>query len=195
MRQQATGADHDLGRGGRAHPAHTVPPGGSSSGSAAAVAEGVVPPALGSQTAGSLTRPAAYRGVAGFVAPVDGPLSTEGFAGLSHSLDAVGLITPAVADLRLVYGMPTAEVAPPVVAHSLRIPAWRCGPGPNSTTSHRTCWRRWPAPPSTSPWISVPSSSRSTGRYGHPRSPKPTSRSWPTRRHALWPRREPARIC
>ncbi|WP_063726965.1 amidase [Streptomyces sp. RTd22] len=83
------------------HLAHT--PGGSSSGSAAAVAAGVVPLALGSQTAGSLTRPAAYCGVAGFVAPVGGPLGTTGFAGLSHSLDAVGLLTPTVADLRLAY--------------------------------------------------------------------------------------------
>jgi len=51
--------------------AHT--PGGSSSGSAAAVAAGVVPLALGSQTAGSLTRPAAYCGVAGFVVPAGTP--------------------------------------------------------------------------------------------------------------------------
>ncbi|MFD5751571.1 amidase family protein [Streptomyces sp. NPDC127033] len=76
-----------------------------------------MPLALGSQTAGSLTRPAAYCGGAGFVAPVGGPLSTEGFAGLSHSLDAVGLLTPTVADLRLVYGILTAGTTPPVVTH------------------------------------------------------------------------------
>ncbi|WP_406135187.1 amidase [Streptomyces sp. NBC_01089] len=81
--------------------AHT--PGGSSSGSAAAVAAGVVPLALGSQTAGSLIRPAAYCGVAGFVAPVGGPLDTTGFVGLSHSLDAAGLLTATVADLRFAY--------------------------------------------------------------------------------------------
>ncbi|MFD9663696.1 amidase [Rhodococcus sp. NPDC059968] len=78
-------------------------PGGSSSGSAAAVAAGVVPLALGSQTAGSLTRPAAYCGVAGFVSAVGGPLDTTGFVGLSHSLDAVGLLTPTVADVRFAY--------------------------------------------------------------------------------------------
>jgi Asp-tRNA(Asn)/Glu-tRNA(Gln) amidotransferase A subunit family amidase len=82
--------------------AHT--PGGSSSGSAAAVATGVVPLALGSQTAGSLTRPASYCGVAGFVAPAGGPLDTTGFVGLAPGLDAVGLLTPTVADLRLAHG-------------------------------------------------------------------------------------------
>ncbi|MGW1787213.1 amidase family protein, partial [Streptomyces sp. NPDC002143] len=72
--------------------------GGSSSGSAAAVAAGVVPLALGSQTAGSLTRPASYCGVAGYVAPV-GAWSTRGFTGLSPSLDAPGLLAARVADL------------------------------------------------------------------------------------------------
>ncbi|MDV9168945.1 amidase [Streptomyces sp. W16] len=99
------------------NPAHT--PGGSSSGSAAAVAAGVVPLALGSQTAGSLTRPAAYCGVAGFVFPAGGPLDTAGFQALAPSLDAVGLLTPTVADLRLVHGaltepsMPADPVEPP----------------------------------------------------------------------------------
>jgi Asp-tRNA(Asn)/Glu-tRNA(Gln) amidotransferase A subunit family amidase len=80
----------------------TRTPGGSSSGSAAAVAAGVVPLALGSQTAGSLTRPAAFCGVAGFVAPV-GRWPTTGITGLSHRLDAPGLLTRTVADLRLVH--------------------------------------------------------------------------------------------
>ncbi|WP_345672908.1 amidase, partial [Streptomyces phyllanthi] len=79
--------------------AHT--PGGSSSGSAAAVAAGVVPLALGSQTAGSLTRPASYCGIAGYVAPVGG-WSTQGFTGLSPSLDAPGLLTAQVAELATV---------------------------------------------------------------------------------------------
>ncbi|MGW1024384.1 amidase [Streptomyces sp. NPDC002577] len=75
------------------NPTHT--PGGSSSGSAAAVAACVVPLALGSQTAGSLTRPASFCGVAGYVAPV-GAWSTRGITGLSPSLDAPGLITAHV---------------------------------------------------------------------------------------------------
>ncbi|MFF1604543.1 amidase [Streptomyces mirabilis] len=76
--------------------AHT--PGGSSSGSAAAVAAGVVPLALGSQTAGSLTRPASFCGVAGYVAPV-GAWPTTGITGLSPTLDAPGLLSARVDDL------------------------------------------------------------------------------------------------
>ncbi|MER7397733.1 amidase [Streptomyces sp. NPDC000151] len=74
-------------------PEHT--PGGSSSGSAAAVAAGHVPFALGSQTAGSLTRPTAYCGTAGYVPPV-GAWPTDGIQGLSPTLDAPGLLAPDV---------------------------------------------------------------------------------------------------
>ncbi|MEU2742244.1 amidase [Streptomyces sp. NPDC007095] len=108
--------------------AHT--PGGSSSGSAAAVATGVVPLALGSQTAGSLTRPASYCGVAGFVVPAGGSLDTTGFVGLSHSLDAVGLLTPTVADLRLVYGALTGSdrlSRPPEAPTRPRLAVWSGG--------------------------------------------------------------------
>jgi Asp-tRNA(Asn)/Glu-tRNA(Gln) amidotransferase A subunit family amidase len=108
--------------------AHT--PGGSSSGSAAAVATGVVPLALGSQTAGSLTRPASYCGVAGFAVPAGGSLDTTGFVGLSHSLDAVGLLTPTVADLRLVYGALTGSdrlSRPPEAPTRPRLAVWSGG--------------------------------------------------------------------
>lgn len=81
-------------------PGHT--PGGSSSGSAAAVAAGHVPLALGTQTAGSLTRPAAYCGVAGLTL-AHGSADLEGISGLSSSLDTVGLIAPTVADLAHVH--------------------------------------------------------------------------------------------
>ena len=77
-------------------------PGGSSSGSAAAVAAGMVPVAFGTQTAGSVIRPAAYCGVYGFK-PTRGWISTAGIWRLSERLDTVGLFARSVADLALVY--------------------------------------------------------------------------------------------
>jgi Asp-tRNA(Asn)/Glu-tRNA(Gln) amidotransferase A subunit family amidase len=67
-------------------------PGGSSSGSAAAVAAGLCPLALGTQTGGSLLRPASYCGVVGFK-PSYGRISAEGVIPQAPSLDHVGLIT------------------------------------------------------------------------------------------------------
>jgi len=70
-----------------ANPAHT--PGGSSSGSAAAVAAGMVPFALGTQTGGSMVRPAAYCGVVGFK-PSFGTVPREGMRVMCPSLDVIG---------------------------------------------------------------------------------------------------------
>ncbi len=72
-------------------------PGGSSSGSAAAVAAGCVPAALGTQTFGSVIRPAAFCGVVGFK-PSFGAIPRTGIYPLSHSLDHVGVFTRSVAD-------------------------------------------------------------------------------------------------
>jgi Asp-tRNA(Asn)/Glu-tRNA(Gln) amidotransferase A subunit family amidase len=77
------------------NPAHT--PGGSSSGSAAAVAAGMVPAALGSQTNGSVIRPAAFCGVVGFK-PTHGTIPRTGAMLLSRTLDTVGVMTQTVAD-------------------------------------------------------------------------------------------------
>ncbi|HEY4590712.1 MAG TPA: amidase, partial [Thermoanaerobaculia bacterium] len=76
------------------NPLHT--PGGSSSGSAAAVAAGLCPAALGTQTIGSIIRPASYCGVVGFK-PSFGRVSAEGLIPLSPSLDHVGFLTCDVA--------------------------------------------------------------------------------------------------
>jgi len=81
------------------HPAHT--PGGSSAGSAAAVAARMVPVALGSQTVGSVLRPAAFCGVVG-VKPTYGWVSRRGVVPLAWSLDHVGVFTRTVADAALV---------------------------------------------------------------------------------------------
>jgi Asp-tRNA(Asn)/Glu-tRNA(Gln) amidotransferase A subunit family amidase len=75
-------------------------PGGSSSGSAAAVAAGMVPLALGSQTNGSTIRPAAFCGVVGFK-PTHGLISRRGMLRLSPSLDHVGLFARSVDDIAL----------------------------------------------------------------------------------------------
>jgi aspartyl-tRNA(Asn)/glutamyl-tRNA(Gln) amidotransferase subunit A len=75
-------------------------PGGSSSGSAVAVAAGHVPFALGTQTAGSTLRPAAYNGVVGFK-PSLGRVSTRGVFPLARTLDHVGCFARSVEDCRL----------------------------------------------------------------------------------------------
>jgi Asp-tRNA(Asn)/Glu-tRNA(Gln) amidotransferase A subunit family amidase len=80
------------------HPAHT--PGGSSSGSAAAVAAGMVPLALGSQTTGSTIRPASFCGVYGFK-PTHGLVPRSGMFQLSRSMDHVGLFARAAEDIAL----------------------------------------------------------------------------------------------
>jgi len=79
----------------------TRTPGGSSSGSAAAVACGMVPAALGTQTQGSILRPAAYCGVVGFK-PTHGALHTGGIHLLSPTSDHLGVIAASVEDAWLV---------------------------------------------------------------------------------------------
>ena len=76
-------------------------PGGSSSGSAAAVSSGMCPVALGSQTGGSTIRPAAYCGLVGFK-PTYGRISRYGVLPVSWSLDHVGIFTRTVEDAALV---------------------------------------------------------------------------------------------
>ena len=80
------------------NPAHT--PGGSSSGSAAAVADFMVPLAFGTQTGGSVIRPSAYCGAVGYK-PSFGTINCAGMKHLSESLDTIGVIARAVADCAL----------------------------------------------------------------------------------------------
>lgn len=80
------------------NPEHT--PGGSSSGSAAAVAAGMVPLAIGTQTGGSVIRPAAYCGVVGFK-PTFGSIPRTGILPQSPSLDTVGVFAREIKDAAL----------------------------------------------------------------------------------------------
>lgn len=78
------------------NPRHT--PGGSSSGSAAGVAAGLFPLALGTQTAGSVIRPASFCGVVG-MKPSFGAIPTEGIVHFSRSVDHVGFFCRSAADI------------------------------------------------------------------------------------------------
>lgn len=89
--------------------AHT--PGGSSSGSAAAVADWMVPAALGTQTVGSTIRPASLCGVVGFK-PTYQALSYAGVKAQAESLDTLGLMARSADDIRLLHGVLSAGPAP-----------------------------------------------------------------------------------
>jgi Asp-tRNA(Asn)/Glu-tRNA(Gln) amidotransferase A subunit family amidase len=97
-------------------------PGGSSSGSGAAVGAGLVPFALGTQTAGSLCRPAAYCGVAA-IKPSMGRLATTGIVPLAVSFDTVGVIARHVADAAAIVG----SCDPLVADDASLLPARRLG--------------------------------------------------------------------
>ena len=87
-------------------------PGGSSSGSAAAVAAGMVPFALGTQTRGSVLRPASYCGVAGFKVSY-GLISMEGVLPFAKTLDTLGFFTHTPADMLTLWELMGRSVGRP----------------------------------------------------------------------------------
>ncbi|MEG0224302.1 MAG: amidase [Comamonas sp.] len=117
-------------------------PGGSSSGSAAAVASGMVPVAFGSQTAGSLIRPASYCGVFA-LKPSHASVSTRGAKPFSESLDTVGWLANDADDLELVRaalaGIPYAAL-PARAASGLRLGVWRTHEWSYADTSGQQAW-------------------------------------------------------
>ena len=86
-------------------------PGVSSSGSAAAVADFMAPLANGTQTGGSVILPAAFCGVVGYKASLDG-LDRTGIAGLKKSLDTLGYFARSAEDIALVYAAVTGYTVP-----------------------------------------------------------------------------------
>lgn len=100
------------------NPDHT--PGGSSSGSAAGVAARLVPGALGTQTGGSVLRPAAFCGIVGFK-PSYGRVSREGVLPLAWSLDHVGTLTRSVADAALLYAVMAGAEGEPAESRPPRL--------------------------------------------------------------------------
>lgn len=111
------------------NPAHT--PGGSSMGSAAAVAAGMVPAALGTQTNGSVVRPAAFCGVVGYK-PSRGTIATRGMLEFSRTLDQPGVLARSVADCALfaacivdtAVAAGVASLAAPPRLVAVRSPVW-----------------------------------------------------------------------
>lgn len=97
----------------------TRTPGGSSSGSAAAVADNMVPLALGTQTGGSVLRPASFCGIVGFK-PSFGTFNREGLKFAAESLDTIGVLTRTIEDAALfadvLIGAPAAPLALPATA-------------------------------------------------------------------------------
>jgi aspartyl-tRNA(Asn)/glutamyl-tRNA(Gln) amidotransferase subunit A len=104
MDEAALGATNDNPHFGRCRNPHRLEftPGGSSGGSAAAVAAGLAAAALGSDTLGSVRIPASYCGCAGFK-PTRGSIPTAGLMPLSASLDEIGVLARSVGDCAAVF--------------------------------------------------------------------------------------------
>jgi Asp-tRNA(Asn)/Glu-tRNA(Gln) amidotransferase A subunit family amidase len=127
------------------NPAHT--PGGSSSGSAAAVADFQVPVGLGTQTGGSTIRPAAFCGVIGYK-PSFAEFSRVGIKMQCHNLDTLGLICRSLEDVALMRAVLLAQHPHPVDRAPsaprigfCRTPAWEDAEADTQTLLERTASR------------------------------------------------------
>ncbi|MEE2002914.1 amidase [Alkalimonas sp. MEB108] len=129
MHEGALGASNHNSHFGDAHNPHRLghTPGGSSGGSGSAVAAGLVPIALGTDTMGSVRIPASYCGVFGFK-PSRGAVSNRGSVPCGRSMDTIGPLARSARDLSLVYRlMATFDARSP---EAIRLP-------PESTTDNQ----------------------------------------------------------
>ncbi len=99
-------------------------PGGSSAGSAAAVADLMVPAALGTQTAGSVLRPASYCGIYGFK-PTRGLIPRSGILMQSHTLDTAGVLARSIEDVALLTDVLAAQDPADPVSYARSQPSLR----------------------------------------------------------------------
>ena len=152
-------------------------PGGSSMGSAAAVAAGIVPAAVGSQTNGSTIRPAAFCGVVGYK-PTVGRISLDGAFEFSHTLDHAGVFTRSVRSAGLFAAILAGESerVPRAGAEVPRLAALRTSEWEHASDAMRARFQadidalaavggpvEWPAPPAEldeAPRILRPNSER-----------------------------------
>jgi Asp-tRNA(Asn)/Glu-tRNA(Gln) amidotransferase A subunit family amidase len=123
---------HDLG--------HT--PGGSSSGSAAAVADRMLPLALGTQTAGSIIRPAAFCGVVG-IKPGLARVPKGGTLALSDTMDAIGGFGRSVADAALLLSVLTGDARMAALPDDLPVPRIGLAPTPDFALVDTDTQRAW----------------------------------------------------
>ena len=148
-------------------PAHT--PGGSSSGSAAAVADFMLPVAFGTQTGGSIIRPASFCGVVGYK-PSLGTINRAGVKPLADSFDTVGLFARSVADVALITAVLAGD-EPRVFGSSRPGPRGSASPHAILAEGRASCaerprGQRRPAKPGRRP-------GRGAGAAGGVRGPQP----------------------